>query len=74
MTDKTADDLAAKRARWISAGWKPTKASNPNFKCRQCQSDDILFDLLESSDGAYDDYHYHCFGCDRDWWVESSDY
>ena len=56
-----------------SEGWKATKTENPDFKCRKCNSDDIWYRHWESSDGAYDDIHYHCKACDRNWWVESSD-
>ncbi len=55
------------------SGWKPTKAENPDFKCRICGSDDIWYTEWESSDGAFDDTHYECRGCKRDWWIESSD-
>lgn len=54
-------------------GWKPTKAENPDFKCRKCGSDDIWYRKWESSDGAYDDVKYECRGCKRTWWIESSD-
>ena len=53
--------------------WKPTKAENPNFKCRKCGSTDIWYRTWESSCGGYDDLNYHCRGCGREWWIESSD-
>lgn len=53
--------------------WRPTKATNPDFKCRKCGSDDIWFREWESSCGGYDDIKYECRGCSRVWWVESSD-
>lgn len=54
-------------------GWKPTKAVNPNFKCRACGSDDVWFREWESSCGGYEDMNYECRGCQRKWWVESAD-
>ena len=54
--------------------WKPTKAENPDFKCRKCGSDDIWYREWESSDGAHEDVQYECCGCGRKWWVEGSDY
>lgn len=57
----------------LESGWRLTKLENPNFKCSMCGSNEIVYDLVESSCGSYDDYHYKCeFG--RDWWVESADY
>jgi DNA-directed RNA polymerase subunit M/transcription elongation factor TFIIS len=53
--------------------WKPTKAENPAFKCRECSSDDVHYRAWDSSDGAYEDYQYHCHGCGRRWWVEGDD-
>lgn len=55
------------------SGWKPTKAENPNFKCRKCGSDDVEYDVEESDCGGFEDHHYRCKGCGCDWWVESSD-
>jgi len=54
-------------------GWKPTKDENPNFVCTKCGSCEIVYREWESSCGGYDDVHYHCNGCGRDWWVEGSD-
>lgn len=53
--------------------WKPTILENESFKCRKCNSQDVWYRLWESSCGGYDDYQYHCKGCDRKWWVESAD-
>lgn len=53
---------------------KPTKAKNPAFTCIACKSDDIWYYTWESSDGAYEDYHYRCNTCNKQWWIESSDY
>lgn len=53
--------------------WKPTKAENPDFKCRKCGSDDIWYRVWDSSCGGYEDTKYECRGCKRTWWVESAD-
>lgn len=54
-------------------GWKLTKDENPDFKCYQCGSNEVEYRLHESSCGGFEDYHYRCKGCGRDWWVESAD-
>lgn len=54
-------------------GWKPTKATHPDFKCRVCGSNDIWYRNWESSCSGYDDKKYECRGCKRTWWVESGD-
>lgn len=59
--------------RLLLDGWDYTKPVNPKFTCK-CGSNEIIWKLWESSDGAYEDYHYRCMECDHDWWVESSDY
>lgn len=56
-----------------TSGWKPTKAENPNFTCRKCASVEVEYREWESSDGAYEDYHYRCKSCGRDWWIEGAD-
>lgn len=43
------------------------------FYC-QCGSAKVKYRLWESSDGAHEDYNYHCDNCNRNWWVEGSDY
>jgi DNA-directed RNA polymerase subunit M/transcription elongation factor TFIIS len=53
--------------------WKPTKDDNPAFKCRKCGSRDVVYRVWDSSCGGYEDYQYHCRGCQRKWWVEGSD-
>ena len=50
--------------------WKPT--STPSFRCR-CGSNDIIFREWESSCGGFEDIHYKCRSCRREWWVESAD-
>ena len=53
--------------------WKPTKPENPAFKCRKCGSDDVWYRVWESSCGGYEDVHYECRSCKREWWVEGPD-
>ena len=53
--------------------WKPTRAENPEFKCRKCGSDDVWYRVWDSSDGAYEDAAYECRGCGRKLWVEGAD-
>ena len=55
------------------ADWKPTRAENPDFKCRECGSDDVHYRIWESSCGGYEDVKYRCRGCGRTWWVEGAD-
>lgn len=52
--------------------WKPTAPVNANFKCR-CGSNDVWFRNWDSSCGGFEDVHYQCRACGRDWWVESAD-
>lgn len=54
--------------------WKPTKAENPDFVCRECESSEVEYREWESSDGAHDDVHYRCNHCHHDWWIEGPDY
>lgn len=37
--------------------WKPTKAENPEFKCRVCGSHEVEYREWESSCGGYEDVH-----------------
>lgn len=47
----------------------------PDFKCKYCgENKNLVYYLWESSDGAYEDYHYKCDDCGKDWWVEGADY
>ena len=52
--------------------WKPTKMENPNFKCRECGSNEIQYCIVEDDD-CHEDLHYHCSGCGRMWWAEGID-
>ena len=60
------------RGKYVD-GWKPTKVENPDFKCRECGSNEIVYREWESSCGGYDDVRYHCNDCGRDWWLEGAD-
>lgn len=53
--------------------WRKTADENPDFKCRECGSNDVEYRDIESDEG-HDDTKYHCCNCGRTWWVEGSDY
>lgn len=43
-------------------------------RCRRCKrTDTVTEQCWESSDGAYEDYEYHCTACGHRWWVEGAD-
>lgn len=44
-----------------------------NFKCRKCNSTDVEYRTVETSD-CQEDYQYHCLSCNRYWWVDGIDY
>ena len=46
-----------------TSSWKLTKEENPDFKCRNCESNNISYRNWESSDGAHEDLEYICHGC-----------
>lgn len=43
----------------------------PKFKCRYCGKNGNL-KYYETDD--YEDYHYKCDDCGKDWWIEGADY
>lgn len=51
--------------------WKPTLSVF--HCCAFCDSNQIEYREWESSDGAYDDIHYKCLTCKKEWWSESAD-
>lgn len=51
--------------------WKPTLPEAPDYCCRQCGSQDILY---RDQDDIHGDIEYHCQGCGRRWWFEGADY
>jgi DNA-directed RNA polymerase subunit M/transcription elongation factor TFIIS len=53
--------------------WRPTRAENPDFRCRTCGSDDVWYRTWESDCGGYVDTKYRCRHCGRTWWVEGPD-
>jgi len=57
-----------------TSDWKPVKSEDPDFKCRECGSDDVWYIIWESSDGGHEDYKYACHNCNRTWWYEGADY
>lgn len=42
------------------------------YKC-DCGSSDVQYDIWESSCGGYEDYHYFCFRCGKNWWIDGID-
>lgn len=53
--------------------WKPTKAESPEYRHKECGSDDVWYRVWDSSCGGYTDIRYHCRGCGKQWWVEGPD-
>lgn len=53
--------------------WKPTKATDPDYKCG-CGSNDVWFRKWEPSDGGHEDIKYECRACQKTWWAEGADY
>jgi hypothetical protein len=45
-----------------------------DWPCKTCMSLSVAERCHESSDGAYEDYHFVCLDCGHSWWEESSDY
>ena len=43
-----------------------------DFRC-YCGSNNIEYEVWESSDGGHEDYHYYCMGCGRNWWIDGID-
>lgn len=43
------------------------------LKCPKCPSESIKRQVWESSDGAYEDYHFTCPDCGFNWWVDGPD-
>ena len=40
--------------------------------CRTCGGK-VRYRVWESSCGGYEDYNFHCEGCNKDWWIDGSD-
>ena len=53
--------------------WKPTKAEDSDYRCIKCGSDEVEYREWESTDGAFEDFHYRCKVCGREWWAEGAD-
>lgn len=52
----------------------PTGYTATDWPCKKCRSTHVAERCDESSDGAYEDYHFMCLDCGHSWWEESSDY
>jgi len=55
-----------------TTGW--LKPMNPNFKCKHCSSDNCRYRKWETFDESHEDLHIKCFNCNKEWWIEGSDY
>jgi DNA-directed RNA polymerase subunit M/transcription elongation factor TFIIS len=51
--------------------YKPVKTENPNFVCKKCGTNNLLFynDDDTTYDGAYDIIRYQCDNCNYNWKV-----
>lgn len=55
--------------------WKDVKEEVEGWACRVCKHVDVVeYRKWESSDGGREDLEYHCKSCNRQWWVEGTDY
>lgn len=48
-------------------------AKHVNIPCRYCGAREVELSVWESNDGAFEDDHYTCRACQRDWWVDGID-
>lgn len=46
-----------------------------DLSCPKCGAKSVRVRVWESSDGAYEDYQYKCFGltCSHTWWIDGID-
>lgn len=55
-----------------SEHWTPVK--DPTVPCRKCKEPGNVFYRVHESDcGGYEDIHYFCFTCKKDWWIDGPD-
>lgn len=52
-----------------TSDWKMAEGA----ACRSCPDGNVWYAVWESSDGAFEDTHYHCRNCGFDWWVDGPD-
>lgn len=48
-------------------------ARSERTPCRKCGGSNVWYRVWESSDGAFEDYHYTCNDCECDWWIDGPD-
>jgi hypothetical protein len=45
-----------------------------DIQCRKCKRYGyVSYQVVESGDGAYEDYHFTCEACKADWWIDGPD-
>lgn len=50
------------------------RAVEDDVPCRKCNvAGQIKYRKWESSCGGFEDYHYRCVACGKDWWCEGGD-
>lgn len=50
-------------------GWQT--ASRP---CKNCgDPTQVVYRVVEASDGGHEDYQYHCQACGVEWWIDGID-
>lgn len=55
----------------MSEKWEPVATEHPCCKCGSVGG--IESYTWESSCGGYEDEHYRCTHCGKDWWIEGPD-
>ena len=77
LLNADADEVEAFIKNWKPAtedttekidDWKPTSTT-----CPKCNASGAMVRVVESSDGAYEDYNYRCWKCNHDWWIDGID-
>jgi hypothetical protein len=44
-----------------------------HVSCRACRGSNVQVEVWESSDGAFEDYHFTCTECGHNWWIDGPD-
>ncbi len=58
---------------YIKMKYKPVEPEY-NFKCKKCQSLNLLYAEIDDVYDVYEDIRYYCNDCDYTWVAEGSDY
>lgn len=52
--------------------FRPTQ--DPSVPCRHCKTPGgVVFKVWESDCGGYEDTHYKCTNCHKEWWIDGPD-